>query len=168
MTKLEKARFSSALKRINTQMKYIEKNFPRGSSFRAKVEEFKDFFPTTKGGNISAKGIQPWQINKILYADKKEQFTITGERQRIKEALPDIAQDFNLKEKKDLIELGDLLRDIKDEIESFIINNYNLMMEIEDVKEKLTEQTGTRKSYAELQELIERTKRERKNAPYFK
>lgn len=168
MTKLEKARFSSALKRINTQMKYIEKNFPKGSAFCAKVEEFKDFFPTTKSGNISAKGLQQWQINKILAADKKDKFTISAERQRIKEAIPDIAKDFNLKDKKDLIKLSDLLRDIKDEIEAFITNNYNLMMDIEDVKAKLTEETGTRKSYAELQELIERTKRERKTAPYFK
>ena len=62
MTDQSKAR--SAIKRINTQKKYLNKEYP-GLTTTNDINDFFEKFPQTKSGNISTKGLDESQLNKI-------------------------------------------------------------------------------------------------------
>ena len=160
MTEQSKAR--SAIKRINTQQKYLNKEYP-GLSITNDINDFFEKFPHTKSGNISTKGLDQSQLNAILYADKKSKFSIRKRKEEIKEALDDYDIG-DIESKEDLYKADDILNELNEYIEQYIVNNYSLLMEFEDTNERLHESLGRKKSYKELEEIINLAKSKIQNA----
>ena len=160
MTEQSKAR--SAIKRINTQQKYLNKEYP-GLSTTNDINDFFEKFPHTKSGNISTKGLDQSQLNAILYADKKSKFSIRKRKEEIKEALDDYDIG-DIESKEDLYKADDILNELNEYIEQYIVNNYSLLMEFEDTNERLHESLGRKKSYKELEEIINLAKSKIQNA----
>ena len=150
MTERSKAR--SAIKRINTQKAYLNKEYP-GLTTTNDINDFFEKFPQTKSGNISTKGLDQSQLNAILYADKKAKFSIRKRKEEIKEAL-DEYDISDIESKEDLYKADDILNKLNEYIEQYIVNNYSLLMEFEETNERLHESLGRKKSYKELEEII--------------
>ena len=160
MTEQSKAR--SAIKRINTQKAYLNKEYP-GLSITNDINDFFEKFPQTKSGNISTKGLDQSQLNAILYADKKKKFSIKKRKEEIKEAL-DEYDIGDIESKEDLYKADDILNELNEYIEQYIVNNYSLLIEFEDTNERLHESLGRKKSYKELEEIINLAKEKIQNA----
>lgn len=150
ITDQSKAR--SAIKRINTQKKYLNKEYP-GLSTTNDINDFFEKFPQTKSGNISTKGLDVSQLNEILYADKKKKFSIKKRKEEIKEAL-DEYDIGDIESKDDLYKADDILYKLNEYVEQYIVNNYSLLMKFEDTSERMHEKLGRRKSYKELEDII--------------
>lgn len=160
MTDQSKAR--SAIKRINTQKKYLNKEYP-GLSTTNDINDFLEKFPQTKSGNISTKGLDQSQLNAILYADKKKKFSIKKRKEEIKEAL-DEYDIGDIESKDDLYKADDILYKLNEYVEQYIVNNYSLLMEFEDTSERMHEKLGRRKSYKELEDIINLAEEKIQNA----
>ena len=113
MTDQSKAR--SAIKRINTQKKYLNKEYP-GLTTTRDINDFFEKFPQTKSGNISTKGLDQSQLNAILYADKKAKFSIRKRKEEIKEAL-DEYDIGDIESKEDLYKADDILDKLNEYVE---------------------------------------------------
>lgn len=167
MTERSKAR--SAIKRINTQKKYLNKEYP-GLTTTRDINDFFEKFPQTKSGNISTKGLDQSQLNEILYADKKAKFSIRKRKEEIKEAL-DEYDIGDIESKDDLYKADDILDKLNEYVEQYIVNNYSLLMEFEDTSERMHEKLGRRKSYKELEDIInlaeEKIQKAKKGADKF-
>ena len=167
MTDQSKAR--SAIKRINTQKKYLNKEYP-GLTTTNDINDFFEKFPQTKSGNISTKGLDQSQLNAILYADKIKKFSIKKRKEELKEALDDYDIG-DIESKDDLYRADYILNELNEYIEQYIVNNYSLLMEFEDTNERLHESLGRKKSYKELEEIInlakEKIQKSKKGADRF-
>ena len=150
MTEQSKAR--SAIKRINTQKKYLNKEY-QGLSTTNDINDFFEKFPQTKSGNISTKGLDQSQLNAILYADKKKKFSIKKRKEEIKEALEEYDIG-DIESKDDLYKADYILDKLNEYVEQYIVNNYSLLMKFEETSERLHENLGRKKSYKELEEII--------------
>lgn len=150
MTEQSKAR--SAIKRINTQKKYLNKEY-QGLSTTNDINDFFEKFPQTKSGNISTKGLDQSQLNAILYADKKKKFSIKKRKEEIKEALEEYDIG-DIESKDDLYKADAILDKLNEYVEQYIVNNYSLLMKFEETSERLHENLGRKKSYKELEEII--------------
>ena len=162
LTMIEQSKARSAIKRINTQKKYLNKEYP-GLSTTNDINDFFEKFPQTKSGNISVKGLDTSQLNAILYADKKKKFSIKKRKEEIQEAL-DEYDIGDIESKEDLYRADDILNELNEYIEQYIVNNYSLLMEFEDTNERLHESLGRKKSYKELEDIINLAKSKVKNA----
>ena len=152
LSMVDQSKVRSAIKRINTQKKYLNKEYP-GLSTTNDINDFFEKFPQTKSGNISTKGLDQSQLNAILYADKKKKFSIKNRKEEIKEALEEYDIG-DIESKEDLYKADDILNELSEYIEQYIVNNYSLLMEFEDTNERLHESLGRKKSYKELEEII--------------
>ena len=56
------------------------------------------------------------------------------------------------------------MNELNEYIEQYIVNNYSLLMEFEETNEKLHETLGRKKSYKELEDIINLAKSKIKNA----
>ena len=162
LSSVDKAKVRSAIKRINTQKVYLNKEYP-GLSITNDINDFFEKFPQTKSGNISTKGLDESQLNAILYADRKAKYSIQKRKEEIEEALDgyDIG-DINSKE--DFYKADDIIQELNEYIEQYIVNNYSLLMEFEETNEKLRETLGRKKSYKELEDIINLAKEKIQNA----
>lgn len=167
MTDQSKAR--SAIKRINTQKAYLNKEYPR-LSITNDINDFFEKFPQTKSGNISTKGLDESQLNAILYADKKRKFSIRKRKEEIKEALEEYDIG-DIESKDDLYKADDILDKLNEYVEQYIVNNYSLLMEFEDTSERIHEKLGRKKTYKELEDIInlaeEKIQKAKKGADKF-
>ena len=141
---------------------YLNKEYP-GLSITNDINEFFEKFPQTKSGNISTKGLDESQLNAILYADRKAKYSVQKRKEEIEEALDgyDIG-DINSKE--DFYKADDIIQELNEYIEQYIVNNYSLLMEFEETNVKLHETLGRKKSYKELEDIISLAKEKIQNA----
>ena len=119
--KLEKARFNSAVKRLNTQLRDA-----RSKGWEGLAEEIENFllpYQTTKKGYLSqsTKYYDKYDINRIMKYSNGE-FYITSHKEELKENFGDLSDE-------ELKEYSSMLTKYKNKFSEYISRYYNSLLE---------------------------------------
>ena len=119
--KLEKARFNSAVKRLNTQLRDA-----RSKGWKGLVEEIESFllpYQTTGKGYLSqlTKYYDKYDINRIMKYSNGE-FYITSHKEELKENFGELSDE-------ELKEYSSMLPNYKNKFSEYISRYYNSLLE---------------------------------------
>ena len=141
--KLEKARFNSAVKRLNTQLRDA-----RDKGWVGLAEEIENFllpYQTTKKGYLSqsTKYYDKYDINRIMKYSNGE-FYITSHKEELKENFGDLSDE-------ELKEYSSRLPEYKNKFSEYISLYYNLLLD--KYGDKLFE--SGKLTYSDIFEMVE-------------